>query len=50
MSKTTIYGVAGVVLLVAVLDTEPRWGGWLLLLTVLGLLLSPKARAILSTG
>lgn len=50
MTTTVVYGVAGVLILAVLLETEPQWGGWLLLLVVLGLLLSPKARAILTTG
>lgn len=48
MSKTTLaYLVGGVALLAILIDVEPRFGGWLLLLIVLGLLLNPRARSII---
>lgn len=44
-----MYGIVGVVLIAVLLQYQPKFGGWLLLLIVLGLLLSPKARAIIAT-
>lgn len=48
MSSSALwYGAGGVVLLAMLLEYEPKWGGWLLLLVVLGLLLlNRNARAI----
>lgn len=42
------YLFGGVVLIAVLMDVEPKWGGWLLLLIVVALLLSPKAKAIYS--
>lgn len=48
MDTSYVYGVAGVLILATLIEMEPKWGGWLLLLTTIALLSSPKARAIIT--
>lgn len=45
-----VYGIGGVIIIAVLLTYEPKWGGWLLILTLLGLLLSPKARALIAVN
>lgn len=45
---TLMYAIAGVALLAILIDVLPQIGGWLLLLTVLGLLLSKKGQEVLA--
>jgi hypothetical protein len=40
--------VVGVIVIAVLIDVEPRLGGWLLLLIVLGLSLSSRGRAIIT--
>lgn len=40
--------IFGVIILAVLIDLEPKLGGWLLLLIVLGLALSPQARGIIT--
>lgn len=39
--------VAGVVIMAVLVDYSPRIGGWILLLVVIGLALSPQARSVI---
>jgi hypothetical protein len=40
--------VIGVAMLAIIIDVQPKLGGWLLLLIVIGLALSPRARGIIT--
>lgn len=44
------YVAAGIVLIGALIQYAPKLGGWMLLLIVLGLALSPDARGIITGG
>lgn len=43
------YFIGGAILIAVALEYAPRWGGWLLLLTVVGLFLfNAKARQLIT--
>ena len=47
---TSPWWVAGVVVLLVLLEAAPRWGGWLLLALVAVLLTQAQTQGILSGG